>query len=71
MTEETRKMLTEISFRVKNFEELENILPQALANPGFHQEKREKYNNIMFDRLDGKASERAAEKIKKIIREKL
>lgn len=70
MTEETRKMLTDISFRVKSFEKLENILPQALANPELHQEKRAKYNNIMFDQLDGKASERAVKKIKKIIKDK-
>jgi hypothetical protein len=67
MTTETKNMLEEISFRVNNFTELINIIPVALSKKDFHAQARAKYNKIMFDSLDGKASERAVKIIKEVI----
>jgi CDP-glycerol glycerophosphotransferase (TagB/SpsB family) len=69
MTEETKTMLEDISFRVKNFDELIKTIPIALKNKNLHQKARKKYNKIMFDQLDGKASERAVRIIKEVVRE--
>ena len=70
MTEETKNMLEEISFRIKTFDEIPKKILQALQKPNFHKEKRAYYNKIMFDILDGKASKRAKDSIRKLIKEK-
>ena len=62
------KMLDEISFRVNSFDELVDILPNALENKNVHDGQRKKYNKIMFSQLDGKAGERAASLIKIFIK---
>jgi hypothetical protein len=67
MTEETQNLLEDISFRISDFEELKAVLPFALENSNFHEKNRKKWNQIMFDDLDGKASIRAVEIIQKII----
>jgi len=64
--EQIRKMINEISFRIESFDELKETIQYALKNPDHHEKNRLKYNKIMFDNLDGKAGERAAEKIKEI-----
>lgn len=67
VTDETRHMLENISFRVKSFKALKDILPTALANPNKHKAQRDYYNKVMFDQLDGKASERAVKIIRGLI----
>ena len=63
-TSEIRSMLDEISFRIDTFDELKDALKEAVNNPEKHQEQRLFYNKIMFDKLDGRASERALAVIK-------
>lgn len=58
MCQEIVDMLEEISFRVDTFEELKEKLKLAVSNPNEHSQKREHYNKVMFDQLDGKASKR-------------
>ena len=63
-TQEISGMLDEISYRVDSFEEMKVALKKAIKNPDEHSVKRRFYNKIMFDDLDGKASERAVEEIR-------
>ncbi|PID29638.1 MAG: hypothetical protein CR982_02315 [Candidatus Cloacimonadota bacterium] len=67
-TSEIITMLKEISFRVETFDQLLETLPIALKERGKHKKFREKYNKIMFDDLDGRASERARDQILKMMR---
>lgn len=62
-----RKMLSEVSYQIDRFEELPEMIEHALQHPEEKSEMRQKYNHIMFDRLDGKAGERAAGEILKRI----
>ncbi|MCK5077176.1 MAG: CDP-glycerol glycerophosphotransferase family protein [Calditrichia bacterium] len=66
-SDEIKNMLEEISFRVNSFEEMKNALNEAVKYPAKHSDKRKKYNKIMFDKLDGKAAQRASEFILKNI----
>ncbi len=70
-TQEISEMLNEISYRINTFEELKINLKIALKNPAEHSKKRKKYNKIMFDKLDGKATERAVAEINEYIKEEL
>ncbi len=67
LKEKIVNMLDEISFRVTSFYELDDQIQFALKNKEIHSENRKKYNQIFFDKLDGKASERAAEEIAKYL----
>ncbi len=62
-------MLEKISYRIKTFDELKEILPFALEHADTHKKERAYYNKIMFDELDGKASIRASMIIQEVIRD--
>ncbi|OQY38786.1 MAG: hypothetical protein B6226_03115 [Candidatus Cloacimonetes bacterium 4572_65] len=69
-TDEIITMLDEMTFRVDTFEELKEIIPQALTTEkNLHEAKRNHYNKIMFGDLDGKAHLRARDVIQKYIEE--
>lgn len=68
ITENTKTLLEDISFRVETFDELKGMLPKALEEKHLHKKQREHYNKIMFDELDGKASQRAAKEIREFIK---
>lgn len=63
---EIDEMLDEISIRIDTFDELKAALNEAIEHPEALSENRKKYNEIMFDELDG----RHAEKMATIIRER-
>ena len=65
-TSEIRSMLENIYYRVDNFDELKDALKEAIRDPNKHSGQRRYYNNIMFDKLDGKASDRACTIIKEL-----
>jgi len=71
LTEEIKNMLREISEQINTFDELKSILSKVLKNPSKKQEQRQIYNTIMFDKLDGKTSERIVESIIKYLKIKL
>ncbi len=59
LTDEIIGMLDEMTYRIDTFDELKPMLKRALDNPNELSEARTRYNKLMFDELDGKASERA------------
>lgn len=61
---EILNMLEHISYRIDTFEELKQLIPRILKNPAEQSAARQKYNRIMFEKLDGKSGERAADLIK-------
>ncbi len=67
ITENTISLLEAISYRVKEFKELESILEKALLEPNVHQENRKKYNEIMFGKLDGRAGDRVVKQVKEYL----
>jgi CDP-glycerol glycerophosphotransferase (TagB/SpsB family) len=63
------QMLEEISERVKSFDELKSVLPKVLKEPEKCAVNRDKWNKILYYKLDGKAGKRAAEEIMKVFSE--
>jgi CDP-glycerol glycerophosphotransferase (TagB/SpsB family) len=63
-SEEIKNMLDEISIRIDSFEELKKALQEAIQFPEQLSAKRQHYNTVMFDHLDGNAGLRAANYIK-------
>lgn len=63
---EVKALIAEFSHQIENLDQLMPAIEEALANPGKRSESREKANKIMFDVLDGKAGERAANHIKSL-----
>ena len=57
------EMIRSISWRVDTVSELLRVLPEALAEPERHSQARAAANHMMFDELDGKAGQRAADVI--------
>ncbi len=56
-TKQIIEMLDNMTYRVDSFEELEALIDIALADNGEkHRLQRQKYNEIMFGQLDGKAN---------------
>lgn len=66
---EITKILEQCSIRVSCFEELEAALERAISNPDEHAQARHKANQIFFDQLDGRAGERSASHIIKLLPE--
>ena len=60
---EAKKIIRTISFQIDEFHELETAVKYALEHPEEKRQAQEKANLIMFDVLDGKAGQRAAEQI--------
>ncbi|MCD8479376.1 MAG: hypothetical protein LRZ88_03495 [Candidatus Cloacimonetes bacterium] len=66
---EITKILEQCSIRVSCFEELEAALERAISNPDEHAQARQNANQIFFDQLDGRAGERSASHIIKLLPE--
>lgn len=60
ISQEVVSMLEQISFRVESFEDIIEALDKAVHYPHKHSAQRQKFNKIMFDKLDGKAGEKIA-----------
>lgn len=67
---EISDLLDKISIRVNSFDELKAAIPSELANPSRLAQERAEANKLMFDILDGKAGERAAKLISKILKDR-
>ncbi len=63
-TEEIKQLISDISFQIKDFNELKTKLNSFINNRDKHKESRKKYNKIMFNDLDGNASLRMSKIIK-------
>ena len=63
-TEEIKNMLDDMTIRIDTFDELKDALREAVKYPDKLSKKRQHYNTVMFDQLDGQAGLRAADYIK-------
>ncbi len=61
------EMIRSISIQVDDFDEIPAAIERSLENPMEKQEQRKQANKILFYALDGKAGQRAADYIKKLI----
>jgi len=66
---EVREIIKNISFQIDDFAELEESLKHAFKNSHLLQNEREAANKRMFEKLDGKAGERVANKITELLPE--
>jgi hypothetical protein len=66
---EVYDIISDISIQIERFGELEGAIKRVLEHPGEHSIQRQKANAIFFDALDGKAGERAAGQITKLLPE--
>ena len=71
ISSEIVEMLDEITYRVDTFEEMQDVIENALASEDIHQDKRNFYNNKMFGILDGKAHIRAKKLIDRCLQENI
>lgn len=67
--EEIDQLLAQMSLAIHEFAELKPSIRKCLETPGLLREGQQKANAIMFDTLDGKAGERAAAEIIKLLPE--
>ncbi len=65
--DEIEILLSSISYRIHSFNELQKQIEHALANPDELKPQRDAANMLMFDSLDGKAGQRAAQQIKQLL----
>jgi len=65
LSDEIKRLISEISIQINDFSELKSTISNLLLNPNSLRRSQEKWNAIMFDKLDGKASERIVEAIMK------
>ena len=66
---EVREIIKNISFQIEQFDELKPMLQHAFLNSDKKQKQREIANKRMFERLDGKAGNRVANKILELLPE--
>lgn len=66
---EVREIIKNISFQINDFTELSESLKHAFENSHLLQNEREAANKRMFEKLDGKAGERVADKITELLPE--
>lgn len=66
---EVREIINSISFQIEEFDELEEMLEFASENAQQKRVEQEVANIRMFEKLDGRAGERVANKIKEILPE--
>lgn len=64
---EIQSLISNISTQIDNFEELPNAILSYINNPDKKSKERMEGNKILFFALDGKASNRAAAEIKKLL----
>lgn len=67
--DEIEELISMISLPISSFNELEKAIETLLNAPEHLKDKQMKANHIMFDAFDGKASQRAAAQIIKLIPE--
>ena len=63
LSNEIKKLISEISIQIDDFSELKTAISNLLLNPHCLQQFQEKWNTIMFNKLDGKHGEITAELI--------
>lgn len=61
---EVVELIKKISVQIENFDEIYNAINSYMRNPNLKADERQKANQILFYKLDGKAGERAANIIK-------
>jgi len=61
------EMLERMSIRIDTFEQMLEGIETYLQNPDYKKSERIWANSVMFESLDGKAGERAAKVIKKLV----
>lgn len=66
---EILELISSISIQVNTFDEMVTAIDRSLNDPDELSKARQEANKIMFDALDGKAGERAAEQIIKYLPE--
>jgi len=66
---EVREIIKNISFQIEDFSELADSIEYAYKNSHQKQEQREIANKRMFEKLDGKAGKRVANKILELLPE--
>ena len=64
LSTEIKRLISEISIQIEDFSELKSAINDLLLNPHCLQQSQEKWNAIMFDKLNGKHGEITAELIK-------
>ena len=64
---EISEMIAKISIQIDSFDELDSAISNSLNNPNDKIKERAEANKILFFALDGKAGERAAKEIFKLI----
>lgn len=57
------EMIRDFSIQINTFSELDNAIKECLLHPEAKAAQRAEANRIMFDKLDGRAGQRAAEEI--------
>lgn len=65
---EVGKIIADISIQIDHFEEIHHAIKQCLEKPDEKADQRRRANKTFFLKLDGKAGERAAEEIKKLLK---
>jgi hypothetical protein len=65
--DEIENLLNKISIRITSFSELTENIEKMLRHPSELHAERTEANRLMFDTLDGKAGERAANQIKQLL----
>lgn len=64
LSNEIKKLISEISIQIDDFSELRSTINMLLLNPHCLKQPQEKWNAIMFDKLNGKHGKTIAELIK-------
>jgi CDP-glycerol glycerophosphotransferase (TagB/SpsB family) len=64
---EISDLLDRISTRIRDFREIPRAIEENLRDPGAKSQERCQANRLMFDRLDGKAGQRAAAIIRELV----
>lgn len=62
--QEVKQLISEFTYQIESFDELDSTIDYALRHKDEKKEQRAHANRIMFDKLDGKAGLRAAEHLK-------
>lgn len=67
LTPEIQNLIKDISFQINDFPELKSTIELAFSNFETKQSAYTKYNQMMFDKLDGNHGKKAASLIKDIV----
>ena len=67
LSNEIKKLISEISIQIEDFSELKSTISNLLLNPHCLRRSQEKWNTIMFDKLDGKHARRMAKVLEKML----